>query len=134
MGRVYLPAEDLAQYNVTPEDFARTEVTLGVRELLRFEAARAWECYEEGAALLNLVEPESRPALWLLVHTYAALLARIEELDYAVFGERVRLSKAEKLVFIAKARFTRLTEENILEKRDRDRRRAGGTGGRRRAG
>jgi phytoene synthase len=134
MGRVYLPAEDLAQYNVTPEDFARTEATLGVRELLRFEAARAWECYEEGAALLNLVEPESRPALWLLVHTYAALLARIEELDYAVFGERVRLSKAEKLVFIAKARFTRLTEENILEKRDRDRRRAGGNGRRRRAG
>ena len=134
MGRIYLPAEDLAQYNVAPEDFARTEATLGVRELLRFEAARAWQYYEEGAALLDLIEPESRPALWLLVHTYSALLARIKELDYAVFGERVRLSKAEKLVFIAKARFTRLTEENILEKRDRDRRRAGGAGGRRRAG
>jgi phytoene synthase len=134
MGRVYLPSEDLAQYSVDPKDFARSAATLGVRELLRFEAARAWECYEEGAALLNLIEPESRPALWLLVHTYSALLARIEELDYAVFGERVRLSKAEKLVFIAKARFTRLTEENILEKRDRDRRRAGGAGGRRRAG
>jgi squalene synthase HpnC len=134
MGRVYLPDEDLTQYNVRPEDFARTAATLGVRELLRFEAAHAWQCYEEGAALLNLIEPESRPALWLLVHTYSALLARIEELDYAVFGERVRLSKAEKLVFIAKARFTRLTEENILEKRDRDRRRAGGAGGRRRAG
>jgi len=134
MGRVYLPHEDLAQYNVDPQDFARSAATLGVRELLRSEAARAWECYEEGAALLNLIEPESRPALWLLVHTYSTLLARIEELDYAVFGERVRLSKAEKLVFIAKARFTRLTEENILEKRDRDRRRAGGSGGRRRAG
>jgi len=134
MGRVYLPDEDLAQYNVKPEDFSRSEGTLGVRELLRFEAQRAWQCYEEGAALLSLVEPESRPALWLLVHTYSALLARIEDLDYAVFGERVRLSKAEKLVFIARARFTRLTEENILEKRDRDRRRAGGDGGRRRAG
>jgi squalene synthase HpnC len=134
MGRVYLPDEDLALYNVSPEDFARTEATLGVRELLRFEAGRAWQCYEEGAALLNLIEPESRPALWLLVHTYSALLARMEELDYAVFGEHVRLSKAEKLVFIAKARFTRLTEENILEKRDRDRRRASGAGGRRRAG
>src|SRR5713226_1371716 len=132
MGRVYLPSEDLAQYSVDPQDFARSAATLGVRELLRFEAARAWECYEEGAALLNLIEPESRPALWLLVHTYSALLARIEELDYAVFGERVRLSKAEKLVFIAKARFTNVTEENILE--NRDRRRAGGAGGRRRAG
>jgi squalene synthase HpnC/squalene synthase HpnD len=134
MGRVYLPDEDLAQYNVKPEDFARREATLGVRELLRFEAQRAWQCYEEGAALLTLIEPESRAALWLLAHTYSALLARIEALDFAVFGERVRLSKAEKLVFIAKARFARLTEENILEKRDRDRRRAGGDGGRRRAG
>jgi phytoene synthase len=134
MQRVYLPEEDLVQYNVKPEDFTRDEATLGVRELLRFEAQRAWQCYEEGAALLSHVEPESRAALWLLVHTYSALLARIEDLDFAVFGERVRLSKAEKLVFIAKARFTRLTEENILEKRDRDRRRAGGAGGRRRAG
>jgi len=134
MRRVYLPDEDLAEYNVKPEDFARREATLGVRELLRFEAQRAWQCYEEGAALLTLVEPESHAALWLLVHTYSALLARIEDLDFAVFGERVRLSKAEKLVFIAKARFTRLTEENILEKRDRHRRRAGGDGSRRRAG
>jgi squalene synthase HpnC/squalene synthase HpnD len=134
MGRVYIPEGDLAQYGVKPEDFAYREATLGVRELLRFEAERAWQYYDEGAALLNLIEPESRPALWLLVHTYSALLARIEDLDFAVFGERVRLSKAEKLVFIAKARFSRLTEENILEKRDRDRRRAGGTGGRRRAG
>jgi len=134
MGRVYLPDEDLAQYNVKPEDFARREATLGVRELLRFEAQRAWQCYEEGAALLTLIEPESRAALWLLVRTYGALLARIEALDFAVFGERVRLSKAEKLVFIAKARFARLTEENILEKRDRDRRRAGRTGSQRRAG
>jgi squalene synthase HpnC/squalene synthase HpnD len=134
MGRVYLPDEDLAQYNVKPEDFARNEATLGVRELLRFEAERAWQCYEEGAALLNLIEPESRSALWLLVHTYSALLARIEEMDFAVFAERVRLSKAEKLVFIAKARLVRLTEENILEKRDRDRRRAGRTGSQRRAG
>jgi len=134
LGRLYLPEEDLARFNVSAEDFARSAATLGVRELLRFEADRAWQCYEEGAALLALIDQESRPALWLLVHTYSALLARIEELDFAVFGERVRLSRAEKLVFIAKARFGRITEENILEKRDRDWRRAGGTGGRRRAG
>src|SRR5258708_13980213 len=80
------------------------------------------------------MDKDSGGALWLLVHTYTALLGRIELLDFAVFGERIRLSKAEKMMFIAKARFGRHTEENILEKRDRDRRRAGGTGGRRRAG
>jgi squalene synthase HpnC len=134
LDRVYLPEEDLQRYAVSSQDFGRNEATLGVRELLRFEADRAWACYEEGAELLGLIEPESRAALWLLAHTYSALLARIEALDFAVLGERVRLSRAEKMLFIAQARFGRLTEENILEKRDRDRRRAGGAGGRRRAG
>jgi len=134
LGRVYLPEEDLARYGVSPEDFGRTEASLGVRELLRFESERAWQFYEEGSALLGLIDADSRSALWLLVHTYSALLGRIEALDFAVFGEKVRLSKAEKMMFIAKARFGRHTEENILEKRDRDRRRAGGTGSRRRAG
>jgi len=133
-GRVYLPEEDLARYGVSPEDFGRTEATLGMRELLRFEADRAWQSYEDGAALFGLIDPESRAALWLLAHTYSALLARIEALDFAVFGERIRLSRAEKMIFTAKARLGRLTEENVLEKRDRDRRRAGRAGGRRRAG
>ncbi len=134
LGRVYLPEEDLQRYGVSPDDFARSEATLGVRELLRFETERAWQLYDEGSALLGLIDADSRGALWLLVHTYSALLSRIESLDFAVFGERVRLPKAEKMIFIAKARFGRHTEENILEKRDRDRRRAGGTGSRRRAG
>jgi squalene synthase HpnC len=134
LGRVYLPEEDLHRYGVSPEDFGRSEATLGVRELLRFEAGRAWQLYEEGADLLGLTDADSRSALWLLVHTYSALLGRIELLDFAVFGDRIRLSKAEKMIFIAKARFGRHKEENILEKRDRDRRRAGGTGSRRRAG
>jgi len=134
LGRVYLPEEDLARFGVSSLDFAKSEATLGVRELLRFEADRAWQCYEEGAALFGLIEQESRGAFWLLVRTYSALLTRIESLDFAVFGERVRLSKAEKMLFIAKARFGRLSEENILEKRDRDRRRVGGPVSQRRAG
>jgi squalene synthase HpnC/squalene synthase HpnD len=134
LGRIYLPDEDLARYNVSPQDFAKNEATLGVRELLRFEADRAWQMYEAGAELLDLVDADSCGALWLLVHTYNALLARIESLDFAVFGERVRLSKAEKMLLIARARFGRHTRDNVLEKRNRDWRRAGGNGGRSRAG
>jgi squalene synthase HpnC/squalene synthase HpnD len=134
LGRVYLPGEDLARYGVAPDDLGRGEATLGVRELLRFEAERAWEFYSEGAELLSLIDDDSRGALWLLARTYSALLARIEASDFAVFGERVRLPKTEKLYFAGMARFGRLTVENVLEKRDRDRRRTGGLGRRRRAG
>jgi squalene synthase HpnC len=125
-GRVYLPEEDLQHYRITREDLGRREASLGIRELLRFEAERAWKLYEEGAPLLGMIEEDSRATLWLLVHTYSALLARIESLDFAVFGERVRLTKAEKLKLVAKARFGRHKKENILAKRDRDRRRASG--------
>jgi squalene synthase HpnC len=134
VGRVYIPQEDLDRYGICAPDFGRNEATLGIRELLRFEADRAWACYEEGAELINLINADSRGALWLLTHTYSALLARIEALDFVVFGERVRLSRAEKMLFMAHARFGRVTRENILEKRDRDRRRASGAGSRRRAG
>src|SRR5260221_7134513 len=134
LGRNYLPDEDLARYNVSPTDFAKSEATLGVRELLRFEADRAWQLYAEGAELLDLVDADSRGTLWLLVHTYNALLARIESLDFAVFGERLRLNKAEKMLFIARAKFGRHTRDNVLEKRDSDWRRAGGAGGRRAPG
>jgi len=134
LGRVYVPADDLQRFGVSPQDFSQTQASQGVRELLRFEAARAWQFYEEGAALLGLIDRESRGTLWLLVHTYSALLARIESLDFDVLGEPVRLSRAEKMLFIAHARFRRVTEENILEKRDSDRRRPGGIGSWRRAG
>src|SRR5271154_4455974 len=129
LARVYLPEEDLLRYKVTHEDLSRNQATLGARELLRFEAERAWTLYEEGASLISMIDEDSRGTLWLLVHTYSSLLARIESLDFAVFGGRVRLSKAEKMMFMAKARFGRHTEENILAKRDRDRRRAGGAVG-----
>ena len=104
------------------------------QELLRFEADRAWKLYEEGAELYRLIERDSCGTLWLLVHTYSGLLARIESLDFAVFGQRVSLTKAEKLKLIAKARFGRHTEENLLAKRDRDRRRARRAVGGRNAG
>jgi squalene synthase HpnC len=128
LGRVYLPDEDLERYKVAKEDFGHSEGTLGVRELLRFEAERAWQLYEEGSRLFGMIDEDSRATLWLLVHTYSSLLARIESVEFAVFGPRVRLSKTEKLKLIAKARFGRQTEENILAKRDRDRRRARGAG------
>jgi squalene synthase HpnC len=134
IGRVYLPEEDLARYGVNKADFGPSDATLGARELLRFEADRAWKLYEEGAQLLGMIEEDSRGTLWLLVQTYSALLARIESVDFAVFGERVRLSKPEKMMLMAKARFGRHTEENILAKRDRDRRGTGGALGGRRAG
>jgi 15-cis-phytoene synthase len=134
MGRIYLPQEDLQRFGCTAVDLARAPVTPALAELLRFNAERAWGFYEEGAALVPLVEPDSRAALWALARIYSGLLRKIEARGYDVFSSRVRLSPGEKAQILLWARLGWWSETNVLEERDRNRRRAGGTLLGRRAG
>jgi phytoene synthase len=125
MGRVYLPLEDLAKFGVRPEAFARAPVTPEIRGLLEFETARAWEYYRKGVELIPLVHPDARAALWALARIYSSLLRRIEARGYDVFSERVRLSAPEKTGILLRARLGWYSQNNVLEERDRDRRRPG---------
>ena len=134
MGRVYLPVEDLEQFNVRPEALARGPLTPEMRGLLEFEAARAWNFYREGVGLIPLVHADARAALWALARIYSSLLRRIEARGYDVFSERVRLSTPEKTGILLRARLGWYSQKNVLEERDRDRRRPGGTFLGRRAG
>lgn len=126
LGRVYIPAEDLSRFGCSVEELERGVVTPSIRELLRFEAERAWKFYREGARLIGKVDANSRAALWALARIYSSLLARIEERDFDVFSMRVRLNTAEKARILLRARLGWWSEADVLEERDRDRRRPGG--------
>jgi squalene synthase HpnC/squalene synthase HpnD len=126
LGRVYIPAEDLSRFGCGTAELQRGRVTASVRELLRFEAERAWRFYREGSRLIGKVDADSRAALWALVRIYSSLLARIEELDFDVFSARVRLSATEKTSILVRARVGWWSEADVLEERNRDRRRPGG--------
>jgi squalene synthase HpnC/squalene synthase HpnD len=134
LGRIYLPEEDLTRFGCSAEDLARGIVTANVRELLRLQAERAWHLYGEGASLVGRIHPDSRAALWALIRIYSSLLARIEERDFDVFSGRVRLTTPEKTTILIRSRLGWWSETDALEERNRDRRRAGGTFFRRRAG
>ena len=58
------------------------------RALLAAIAQRAEDYYRSRRELLPLIDRESRPALWVLVSIYHALLKRIERADYDVFSRR----------------------------------------------
>jgi len=126
IGRVYIPAEDLSRFGCSVAELKRGALTPCVRELLRFEAERAWKFYREGARLVGKVDADSRAALWALARIYSSLLARIEERDFDVFSARVRLNTAEKARILLRARLGWWSEADVLEERDRDRRRPGG--------
>jgi squalene synthase HpnC len=133
MGRVYLPQEDLDRFGCAAEDL-RGPLTPQLRDLLEFEADRAWRLYDEGAPLVGQVDADSRATLWALVRTYSSLLARIEECGFDVFSSRISLSSAEKLHYLLTAGMSHWWKKDALAKRSGDRRRPGGTVLRRRAG
>jgi len=63
-GRVYLPYEESRAIQLAPR-LRSPRATLAVRDFLRFEVGRARNAMKKDAPrLLNLIEPESRPALW----------------------------------------------------------------------
>ena len=62
--------------------------TANERCLLAAIAKRAEDYYRSARELLPLIDPESRPALWVLVSIYHGLLKRIERADYDVFTRR----------------------------------------------
>ena len=134
LGRIYLPEEELARFGCSAEDLARGVVTPPLRELLRLQAERAWRFYADGAPLVARIHPDSRAALWALIRIYSTLLARIEERNFDVFSGRVRLTTPEKTSILVRARLGWWSETDVLEERNRGRRRAGGTFFRRRAG
>ncbi|MBI2818641.1 MAG: squalene/phytoene synthase family protein, partial [Acidobacteria bacterium] len=78
-GRIYVPLEDLEKFGYTPEQLVAGVRNQAYRQLMRNEIARARAYYEEAAPLIEMVEPESRPALWTLVSIYRRVLRVIEQ-------------------------------------------------------
>jgi phytoene synthase len=70
--------------------------------LMKFEADRARQYYAKARPLLELIEPDSRGTLAVMMAIYGGILNKIEANNYAVFDERIRLSTAEKLWIVAK--------------------------------
>ena len=101
--RVYLPAEDLARFGVSADDFALGRKSEPFLQLMEFEADRARGFYDESRPLLDLVHHESRSSLWALVTIYSELLDRIRDSEYDVLSRRVRLSTPEKVWVVLRA-------------------------------
>jgi len=103
--RVYLPLEDLAAQGVSLDSLLHrtpnAPPTVNARALLASIANRAEDYYRSAEELLPLIDRESRPALWVLVRIYHALLKRIERADYDVFTQRASVPMAQKLAIFS---------------------------------
>jgi phytoene synthase len=113
LGRIYLPEEDLVRFGLSPDQLAPEKLNGGaesmqLKPVLEFEAERAKRYYASAKWLMELIEEDSRPALWVLVEIYSRLLNKIAARNYDVFTERVQLSFWEKLKVLVRGFLLRI--------------------------
>lgn len=100
-GRVYLPLENLAAHKVALASILHrakgATPSQNERALLSEIGKQAEAYYASADKLLPLIDRESRPALWVLVSIYHALLRRIERADYDVFSKRASVPTVQKI-------------------------------------
>jgi 15-cis-phytoene synthase len=113
MGRIYIPEEDMARTNLSAANFSSAVLqdplqAQQLRPALEYEAERARKYYESAKWLMELIEEDSRAALWVLVEIYSQLLQKITDRNYDVFTERVRLTVWEKLKVLSRGFLLRI--------------------------
>jgi len=108
MGRVYLPEEDLAKFELDPAELQGTPDPARWRPLLALEADRAREFYRAGEELIPYISEDSQPALWVLITIYHQLLEKIASQEYDVFTNRISLTSWQKLKVLGKGFVKRL--------------------------
>jgi phytoene synthase len=100
LGRVYLPSDDAESVGCLP-DLSGPPST--VAKLVAFECTRANDWFEEGLALLPLLDGRSKACVSAMAGIYRRLLARIEREPMAVTRGRLSLPTWEKALVAARS-------------------------------
>ncbi len=92
--RVYIPQEDLAKFGADPH---RRTVDAAWQDVMRFEIARCRELYTSADIGTAMLPQVSQRCIQAARDLYSGILDKIEEVNYDVFTERVRVTTAKKL-------------------------------------
>jgi phytoene synthase len=103
LGRIYLPAADLRQFGVTPEQLRSGTENDAFRSLMRFEGDRARTYYVESEPLSDLIDKKSRASLWALRAIYLRLLKNLERSNYSVLSKRINVPTRTKVTLLLRA-------------------------------
>ena len=96
-GRIYLPVNELQQFNVTAADLLNARHSDKFEALMKFQAERAHRAYEEAFALLPKEDRRAqRPGL-MMAAIYRTLLDEIERDGFHVLNQRISLTPLRKL-------------------------------------
>ena len=96
-GRIYLPQDELQQFNVKANDLLDLKSSPELVELLKFQTVRARQYYQQAMQALPDSDRYTQRTGLIMAAIYQATLDEIEQDDFQVLKHRVSLTPVRKL-------------------------------------
>ena len=96
-GRIYLPVNELQQFEVKAHEVLKRTYSDRFTALMRFQAVRAHSLYDEAFSLLPEVDRRTQKPGLMMASIYRTLLREIERDNFQVLHQRVSLTPLRKL-------------------------------------
>ena len=95
-GRIYLPVNELQQFDVKAHEVLKREYSERFVALMRFQAERAHRLYVQALALLPAADRRAQKPGLMMASIYRTLLREIEHENFQVLHQRISLTPLRK--------------------------------------
>lgn len=95
--RVYIPTDELDQFNVKPEDFLKAETPDNVHDLFKFQSDRAKKYYKSALEKLPDEDRYTQRSGIIMKSIYESLLDEIEQDGFKVLEHQIKLTPLRKV-------------------------------------
>jgi phytoene synthase len=95
-GRIYLPVNELQQFDVKAHEILKREHSERFVALMRFQATRAHGLYDQALALLPDADRRTQKPGLMMASIYRTLLREIEHENFQVLHQRISLTPLRK--------------------------------------
>jgi phytoene synthase len=96
-GRIYLPVQELQQFDVKAHELLKRQHSERFEALMRFQCERAHGLYDQALALLPEVDRRAQKPGLMMASIYRTLLREIEHEGHRVLTQRIALTPLRKL-------------------------------------
>lgn len=100
--RIYLPIEDLEKFGYTEADLKKRTYDDRFKDIMKYQCQRARSLYQEAHACLPTEDQKALKAAKIMGEIYFSVLEKIEREGYAIFHQRVSISKGKKVFLLLK--------------------------------
>jgi phytoene synthase len=100
MGRIYLPQEEIRQFNLQEKDFFNESITSNFRKFMYFQVDRAHRYYHDAQEGIKLLSKNTQFAIYSASKIYRGILLKIEARNFNPFLGRVFVSQGKKLFIL----------------------------------